>query len=185
MGRKRKHEPRRYCRHCGAILHRKRWASALEDMGAFLRRRYCDRACMAQAMVQPDVTRSAYLWRARRLRKPACERCSSTVNLHVHHRDGSWRNNCLENLETVCASCHLIGHWKSEKHAWKRRVVRAEDFAILLSLCEDQIERDEGFAAAAGPILIRLRGGKASSPPVTLMGELRAKTPSPWISSKP
>src|SRR3990167_4360396 len=142
MGRKRHHEPRRYCRYCGAILHRKQWPSALEDMGAFLRRRYCDRACMAQAMVQPDVTRSAHLWRSRRHRKSTCERCGGTTGLHVHHKDGNWKNDILENLETLCSSCHLKDHWQNGRHRWARRVVRAEDYDILLSLCEEEADRN-------------------------------------------
>ncbi|PYQ25620.1 MAG: hypothetical protein DMF56_26875 [Acidobacteria bacterium] len=42
----------------------------------------------------------------RRCRKPACERCGSTKNLMVHHRNHNRRDNVLTNLETVCRSCH-------------------------------------------------------------------------------
>lgn len=39
-------------------------------------------------------------------KKSKCERCGSTKNLMVHHKDGNRKNNDPSNLETLCWSCH-------------------------------------------------------------------------------
>ena len=43
-----------------------------------------------------------------------CVKCGSTERLHVHHKDGSGQsnnpNNDMDNLETLCMSCHLMEH---------------------------------------------------------------------------
>lgn len=51
-----------------------------------------------------------------------CQACGSDKRLAVHHKDGSgdnWKqktsNNQLENLVTLCNSCHLKEHWKKAK----------------------------------------------------------------------
>ena len=32
--------------------------------------------------------------------------CGSTQNLDIHHIDGDWQNNNLDNLMCLCRSCH-------------------------------------------------------------------------------
>jgi 5-methylcytosine-specific restriction endonuclease McrA len=51
-----------------------------------------------------------------------CQRCGSTDDLHVHHRDGRGtttpreeRNNALENLQTLCRGCHTATHWEEKR----------------------------------------------------------------------
>ena len=39
-------------------------------------------------------------------KKSKCERCGSTRNLMVHHKDGNRKNNNASNLITLCWSCH-------------------------------------------------------------------------------
>lgn len=44
-----------------------------------------------------------------------CVRCPNTKQLTVHHKDRNGRgkddpNNCLDNLETLCRSCHAKEH---------------------------------------------------------------------------
>ena len=56
-----------------------------------------------------------------------CVVCGSTFNLTVHHKDRSGRgeffhNNDLDNLETVCRSCHVDEHREELERA--RRVKR-------------------------------------------------------------
>ncbi len=46
----------------------------------------------------------------RQFKKEACERCSATRFLIVHHRDRDRYNNADSNLETLCRSCHAIEH---------------------------------------------------------------------------
>lgn len=35
-----------------------------------------------------------------------CQKCGSTKNLVVHHKDGNRHNNNLSNLVVLCWSCH-------------------------------------------------------------------------------
>ena len=39
-------------------------------------------------------------------KKSKCERCGSTKNLMVHHKDGNRSHNDASNLITLCWSCH-------------------------------------------------------------------------------
>lgn len=53
--------------------------------------------------------------------KDACNRCGTTENLCVHHRDDNHLNNAPDNLEVLCMSCHS-SHHKSEW--WSKRAGR-------------------------------------------------------------
>jgi hypothetical protein len=131
----RQQDPKRHCNHCGPRLRRKRFGTKLEGLGVFSRRKYCDRVCMAASMHRQEVTKGTHLWRARKHRKPNCEKCGSSERLHVHHRDENWRNNDPKNLQTLCPACHLKLHWEKAEHAPKRRWVLAKGLDGLLGLC--------------------------------------------------
>ena len=136
-----KEEPKRYCRFCGARLHRKRFNGRLEDLGVFNKRKYCDQRCMAEGMVQESVSKATHHYRARQYRKDACETCSTADKLHVHHRDGDWRNNTPDNLATLCGSCHLKAHWQTASHQRQPRVyVLKQPFEELLTVCEELLD---------------------------------------------
>lgn len=135
---RRKPDPKKHCLHCGQRLRRKRFDSKLESMNVFIRRKYCDLVCSAAGQVKPEVTKGAYLWRARKLRKPECEECGSTENLHAHHKDENWKNNVATNIETLCGSCHLKLHWSKGQHRPAMRWVRAEALEQLVELAEAQ-----------------------------------------------
>ena len=109
-----KPEPRKYCSYCGLRLHRKRYNGRLEDYGAFNRRTFCDKACMALGHDTRAVGKQGHLYRARRHRKANCEQCGTSEKLHVHHIDNDWRNDDPANLKTLCSSCHLKHHWQSD-----------------------------------------------------------------------
>lgn len=136
-------DPRRYCRFCSARLRRKAFASGrLEDMGVFKRRKYCDRLCMAKGMQQPDVSRQSYYQRARKHRKPACERCGTADRLHVHHKDGNFKNNDPANLETLCETCHGKEHGPKRGNTfagrqWLLKTDLAEIWALLRTCAID------------------------------------------------
>jgi len=49
---KTKPDPLKHCAACGALMQRKRINERLEDYGAFQRRVYCNRECMAQGMTK-------------------------------------------------------------------------------------------------------------------------------------
>lgn len=108
MGRKKKTDPVKCCRNCGKILSRRKYASGWEDMGAFLKRKYCNQKCMGKAFEKENPGRN--LIKYRYLRKPSCENCGTTENLCGHHRDGNWNNNHRSNLMTLCSSCHTSLH---------------------------------------------------------------------------
>ena len=112
MGRTPNRDPVKFCIHCGAQLKRKRFNGRLEDYGVFLRRQTCDQSC---ANKRELVGISALEWRARKFRATVCERCGATSNLHAHHKDGNKENNTRENIETVCATCHISGHWAEKR----------------------------------------------------------------------
>lgn len=113
--------PLRHCEHCGSIMERKRYATKLECMANFLRRHYCDRACMAASMMKKEPTRSAIQMRLRKTRGSSCEVCGSTANLHSHHNDRNWRNNDPSNIATLCGSCHLKRHWREMGGLFERQ----------------------------------------------------------------
>lgn len=48
----------------------------------------------------------------RRAKKEKCEWCGSKKNLLVHHLDENRYNNNLDNLITLCKSCHQKHHTK-------------------------------------------------------------------------
>ena len=105
----------RYCEYCGKPLERKRINGRLEDFTVFTNRKYCNRECMRRAFVKVGNHEQSYscahgtarkineLW----LKKDECEICGSTQNLDIHHIDGNYQNNELDNLVCLCRSCHM------------------------------------------------------------------------------
>ena len=88
-------------------------------MGAFIRRKYCDQACMAMnydgliKVLNPHNSRhqsAKVVW-------GNCENCGGTRLLHVHHVDLNPLNNIPENLRTLCASCHKRLHLQLKRDA--------------------------------------------------------------------
>lgn len=50
--------------------------------------------------------------------KRECNRCGSTEQLVVHHRDGIHTNNRPDNLEVLCSPCHSSHH---KQEWWDRQ----------------------------------------------------------------
>lgn len=115
MGRPMKIGEPRFCQYCNTPLIRNKYQNSLEDFTRFSQRKYCDVQCMAQAMMKDTVTRSGYLYRAKKHRGSKCEKCESTTIVSIHHIDGNIQNNAPVNLMTLCASCHLKLHWANGK----------------------------------------------------------------------
>ena len=58
----------------------------------------------------------------RMVEKRECNRCGSTQQLVVHHRDGVHTNNTPSNLEVLCSPCHSSHH---KQEWWAARNGRA------------------------------------------------------------
>lgn len=116
----------RYCKYCGKKLERKRFNGRLEDFSVFLKRPYCDRECMKKDYLRigdnHEQNWSSAHATARKindliLKKDKCEICGTKdKKLDIHHIDGNWQNNNLDNLMCLCRSCHM----KIEKNTGKR-----------------------------------------------------------------
>jgi len=61
--------------------------------------------------------------------KDRCEMCGSTRRLSIHHRDGNGRNttnpnNSIENLQTLCNSCHCLLHARKTAKRYDKNLQR-------------------------------------------------------------
>ena len=109
------------CRQCGKEFQRKKYMEKWsQERGPF-----CSFACYGQWQKEnttgpanpnysPDsVRRDTWNWKHQRelalQRDKCCVRCHSTDRLHVHHK-GNPDCHELDNLETLCASCHRKAH---------------------------------------------------------------------------
>jgi hypothetical protein len=80
---------------------------------------YCSRECF-------DLRRTENLKHIKRhtkyykelVSRTGCEDCgeSEYYLLHIHHKDGNDLNNQADNLEVVCANCHIKRHLKCNKN---------------------------------------------------------------------
>ena len=174
--RRRKPDPVKSCAYCGTRLIRKQYGGRLEDLGRFLRRKYCNMTCMGHARIKPPHDKGSECRHARReateagLVKAACEACGSCVLLGLHHKDGDRTNNSAENLMTLCASCHTRWHWQNEKlKRQKKPCSVCGKPASGLGFCQKHYQR---FKKHGDPLAVKIGGGKLQrvSPTFSLRG---------------
>ena len=171
----------RFCAHCRRRLERKRINGRLEDRTVFLKRRYCNRNCMAQAYLQEDANLAALRKRAEKFRVGECQQCNTKEKLQIHHLDGNPANNSPKNLMTLCSSCHMKWHWIHGKKSWKRQSVCkiCGEPARKLDMCQKHYQR---YRKYGDPCLTKKKHGSA----YVLVRELpgvesgRACPESPW-----
>ena len=107
-------ELEKYCEYCGNKLERKRFNGRLEDFTVFSNRKYCNRECMKKDYLKigehnqnwSNAHATARKINELILHKEVCELCGGDKNLDIHHIDGNWQNNNLDNLMCLCRSCH-------------------------------------------------------------------------------
>ena len=105
-----KPDPLKFCDYCATRLRRQRFGKRLEDMGAFVKRRFCTLICMGRFRAKPAPSQSALMKRAHRHRGNCCELCGGVNRIAAHHIDGNRLNDSAENIQTLCVHCHTSHH---------------------------------------------------------------------------
>lgn len=100
--------PPKPCEWCGKLMERPRFSNGqLEAPTMFARRRFCSQSCAAS---RPFAKKNSMHKRARKHRGDHCEACGTTKRLQAHHLDQDFTNNALNNIQTLCKSCHDFWH---------------------------------------------------------------------------
>lgn len=142
----------RYCEYCGNKLERKRFNGRLEDFTVFSNRKYCNRECMRKDWVKiGDNHNQSYSnahTTARKineliLHKELCELCGSDANLDIHHIDGNWQNNNLDNLMCLCRSCHTKYEKNKDKVELRIRKLTPLEVWRLMGFDDEDFEKAE------------------------------------------
>lgn len=99
------------CEYCNRSFDRRRFGTRIEDIGAFRRRRFCSRRCMANSMVKgASRTQRTTRHQAQKIKGSGpCESCGDP-GAHVHHKDRNPGNNSPANLSRLCLPCHRKAH---------------------------------------------------------------------------
>ena len=143
-------ELEKYCEYCGNKLERKRFDGRLEDFTVFSNRKYCNRECMRKDWVKiGDNHNQSYSnahTTARKineliLHKEVCELCGSDTNLDIHHIDGNWQNNTLDNLMCLCRSCHTRYEKNKDKTELRIRKLTPLEIWRLMGFEDEDFEK--------------------------------------------
>ncbi len=142
----------KYCEYCGNKLERKRFDGRLEDFTVFSNRKYCNRECMRKDWLKiGDNHNQSYSnahTTARKineliLHKEVCELCGSDTNLDIHHIDGNWQNNNLDNLMCLCRSCHTRYERNKDKTELRIRKLTPREVWRLMGFDDEEFEKAE------------------------------------------
>ena len=139
----------RYCEFCGKKLERKRFNGRLEDFTVFSNRKYCNRECMQKDYLKIGKHNQSYSnahTTARKineliLHKEVCELCGSDNNLDIHHIDGDWQNNNLDNLMCLCRSCHTKYERNKNKLKLRIRKLTPREVWRLMGFDDEDFEK--------------------------------------------
>lgn len=113
-----------FCKYCGKELIRKRAENGrLEDFSIFKKRKYCNLDCfnnyrwMTFSIENHNQDYRPAHSTAKKIAKrflntECCELCGSTQNIDIHHKDEDYTNNNIDNLQSLCRSCHMKQHKK-------------------------------------------------------------------------
>ena len=139
----------KYCEYCGNKLERKRFNGRLEDFTVFSNRKYCNRECMKRDFLkigEHDQSYSNAHTTARKineliLHKEVCELCGNDTNLDIHHIDGNWQNNNLDNLMCLCRSCHTKYERNKDKTELRIRKLTPREVWRLMGFSDEDFEK--------------------------------------------
>ena len=139
----------RYCEYCGNKLERKRFNGRLEDFTVFSNRKYCNRECMQRDYLKIGKHNQSYSnahTTARKineliLHKEVCELCGSDNNLDIHHIDGDWQNNNLDNLMCLYRSCHTKYERNKDKLELRIRKLTPREVWRLMGFSDEDFEK--------------------------------------------
>ena len=107
------------CQFCGKIITGRRTFQSGE-------KRFCSRKCGNIVNRTINAKKSyvilGYYGAIMRRGRLECERCgfAEPAALIVHHKDRNRSNNHQDNLETLCANCHAVEHWKNSENKNKQ-----------------------------------------------------------------
>ncbi len=118
-----KETPIKHCEYCNKLMKRKRYNGRLEGLTEFKRRKYCGIECMRKDKIHVGKNNSNWSnshTTARNINELIinehnCKECGKEGRLDVHHKDGDFNNNNLNNLEVLCRSCHMKKHKMKKK----------------------------------------------------------------------
>ena len=165
----------KYCEYCGNKLERKRFDGRLEDFTVFSNRKYCNRECMRKDWVKiGDNHNQSYSnahTTARKineliLHKEVCELCGSDTNLDIHHIDGNWQNNNLDNLMCLCRSCHTRYERNKDKTELRIRKLTPREVWRLMGFDDADFEK-----AAFKKEISYIEGGKKCNAKLKIVNE--------------
>jgi len=151
-------DPEKICKFCGMVMNRKRFNGRIEDMTAFVKRKYCNQLCMAKDYIQRDANLAALRKRAMKFRGNKCEVCGSIKTISIHHLDSNPANNSPDNLMTLCSSCHMKWHWTHGKKMPKRQTICkiCGEPSRKLDMCQKHYQR---FRKYGDPLLTKKKTG--------------------------
>lgn len=89
-----------------------------------------------------DTTYTKFKYYKENLKKDFCEKCGSKHRrLEIHHIDNNIKNNSLNNLITVCPSCHKEAHYKigRTKMGQKGLLTRTEKIISITELGKKKV----------------------------------------------
>jgi hypothetical protein len=113
MAQRTKQTPIKSCEWCGKPFARGRvgMEARLEDVGNFMRRRFCSISCSVERQYATEPpTVAASRRRATKHIAGSCACCGAGCELVIHHVDCNPMNNDPANLQTLCTYCHSFWH---------------------------------------------------------------------------
>ena len=75
------------------------------------------------------------------LKNECCELCGNEENLDIHHIDGNWKNNNLNNLMCLCRSCHIKHERNKDKPNYRIRKLTPLETWRLMGFTDEQFQK--------------------------------------------